>query len=488
MLNIITVLTPIILGLVLLSVNCNTKFQRTYVMMVVSITTVLTLYNNINFIDSEITFLTIGMGWNLALKTDILAVFFTSIIAVIWTVVTVYTFKYMSHLKEEKRFYSFLLTTFGCLLGVCYSSNPITLYMFFELMSLSAYMLVIHERTHDSMLAGRKFLYYSLFGTAMGLMGIMYLYYLIPAPTFVAGGILPLYGFVGNGEIFAITLLSVIGFGCKAGMYPLHSWLAVAHPVAPAPASSLLSGLITKAGVIAIIRILYYVIGPSLLIGTTLQTVLISLSLLTIFMGSMLALRAKVLKKRLAYSSVSQVSYVLLGLFLFNQLGFVGALLQVLFHALAKNLLFLSVGAIIYKLGFTTAQDIKGLGNNFPCVFIPFTIGGLSLVGIPLTGGFVSKWYLAQGALTLPSTPLALTAVAIVIISALLTGFYLLWVSASAFFDKPIHNIQSNTMPKSMIIPLFVLSALIITLGIFPTVIIDFITTISTTLGLGGAI
>ena len=168
--------------------------------------------------------------------------------------------------------------------------------------------------------------------------------------------------------LFAVWLMMMVGFGAKAGMLPLQAWLPTAHPVAPAPASAVLSGLITKAGVMAIIRVTFYLFGAEFLKGSWAQTVLIVLALATVFAGSMLAYKEKVLKKRLAYSTVSQVSYVLFGLFLLNATGFAGALLQMVFHAVVKNLLFLSAGAIIYKTGKTDVRQLTGIGKEMPIV------------------------------------------------------------------------------------------------------------------------
>ena len=157
-----------------------------------------------------------------------------------------------------------------------------------------------------------------------------------------------------------------LGFGCKAGMFPLHAWLPTAHPVAPSPASAVLSGIITKGGIIAIIRVTYYLFGVDFLRGTWAQTALLVLSIVTIFMGSMLAYKEKLLKKRLAYSTVSNVSYVVFGLMLMCPAGFMGALLQVVFHAVAKNILFLCAGAIIYKTHKTYVSELKGIGCAAP--------------------------------------------------------------------------------------------------------------------------
>lgn len=196
-----------------------------------------------------------------------------------------------------------------------------------------------------------------------------------------------------------VTFFMVLGFGVKAGMFPLHGWLPTAHPVAPAPASAVLSGIIVKCGVFGIIRVIYYLFGPDFVRGSWIQTIWMSIALFTVFMGSMLAYREKVFKKRLAYSTVSQISYILVGLAYMNMTAFTGAVLHMICHAFIKRRLFLCVGAIISQSGRTNVDEMRGIGKEMPVVMWCYTICSLALIGIPPTGGFISKWFLAMGAL-----------------------------------------------------------------------------------------
>jgi multicomponent Na+:H+ antiporter subunit D len=279
-----------------------------------------------------------------------------------------------------------------------------------------------------------------------------------------------------------MVVLAVIGFGCKGGMFPLHAWLPTAHPQAPAPASSVLSGLITKAGVIAIIRVVYFTVGADVLRGTSAQYILLTLSIVTIFMGSMLAYKEKVLKKRLAYSTVSQVSYVIFGLMLLNTAGVTGALLQVAFHALAKNVLFLTAGAFIYKTGKTLVSDMYAMGKSMPKTLACFTVAGLSLVGVPMTAGFVSKWYLAQGGLMPEMGIVGVVGVVMLMVSALLTAGYLMSIVMKAFFpgkDFDYANLKSKEPNYLMTVPLVLLAVAVVGMGIMPTPLLDVIGGIS---------
>jgi len=279
-----------------------------------------------------------------------------------------------------------------------------------------------------------------------------------------------------------VFFLAFIGFGCKAGMWPLHAWLPTAHPVAPAPASALLSGVITKAGVLAIIRITYFTFGMDFVYGSWVHTTLMCMTLFTVFMGSMLAFKEKLLKRRLAYSTVSQVSYVLFGLTILSATGFMGAMLHIIFHAVIKNVLFLAAGAIIYKTHKTYVYELKGIGKAMPITMWCFTIASLALVGIPPTAGVVSKWYLAMGGITSIHPVLGTVGAGILLVSALLTGGYLITIFATAFFPGANFDYKSlkSTEPNAlMTVPLIILSACCVIFGMFPIPLMNFISKIA---------
>lgn len=226
-----------------------------------------------------------------------------------------------------------------------------------------------------------------------------------------------------------------MGFGCKAGLYPLHGWLPTAHPVAPAPASAVLSGVITKMGVLAIVRVTFFLIGPQLLSGSWAQAALLVLSLVTVFLGSMLAYREKLLKKRLAWSTVSQVSYVLFGIFLLNEVALQGALLQLVFHAVAKTACFWRRAPLSLSPAAPRTDQMQGVGLQLPWILAGFTVCALSLIGIPPLAGFWSKWDLILGALDAPVfTGIAFAGVIVLLVSAILTAGYLLPIVRDAYF------------------------------------------------------
>ncbi len=480
MFSLLPVFFPVLAGFNLLKNPVkDRKSREKYVVYTLIANLVFTMVTNTLFADSHITFAKFSGGIEISFHVDSVAVLFSTIFAAVWCLVAVFSLEYMKHEGEENRFFTYFISSLGGLIGVAYADNLVTLYLFFEAMSLLSYVLVVHSRTNESLLAGRKYIYYSLFGASLGLIGIFYFYAAGFDTAFTAGGVIPAE-LAGTPVLNVMTILAVIGFGCKCGMFPLHAWLPTAHPQAPAPASSVLSGLITKAGIIAIIRIVYFTIGADNLRGTMAQTVLIALSIVTIFMGSMLAYKEKVLKKRLAYSTVSQVSYVIFGLMLMNTAGVTGALLQVVFHALAKNVLFLTAGAFIYKTGKTTVAELYAMGKSMPKTLVCFTIAGLSLVGVPLTAGFVSKWYLALGALESGSGVIGFIGISVIMISALLTGGYLVTVTAKAFFARREEEVQQSFEPNNyMLAPLAVLTVFIVLFGVYPIPVISFVAEIA---------
>lgn len=414
----------------------------------------------------EVTLLTLAPGLCLRFGVDGLGRFFLLLVSAVWCLVLLYAFGYMKHEGGENRFFGFYILTFGAILALCTAHSAVTLYMCFEAMSLLSMPLVLHDGTGVSRSAALKYLGYSALGAAMALMGMFLLSGCTDSLEFTAGGVSFAAG--SEGRALAAALLIFTGFGSKAGLVPLQMWLTEAHPVAPSPASALLSGVITKSGVLAIMRMLYYVIGADTLRGTWVQTCLIVLSLVTVLTGSILALREKLLKKRLAYSTVSNLSYVLFGLFTLTDSGFAGAMTQVLFHALAKSALFLCAGSVILAADCRRVDSFRGIGRRMPVTMWCFAIASLSLIGIPPTGGFFAKWELAMGALD-TGTALGSAGVAVLLLSALLTAFYLLPLVADAFFPgRDFDAGESCEVGTGMLVPVIALAALTLLMGTAP--------------------
>ena len=258
-------------------------------------------------------------------------------------------------------------------------------------------------------------------------------------------------------------------------MLPFHAWLPTAHPVAPSPASAVLSAIIVKSGVLGVIRTVYYVVGPDFIRGSWVQYAWIGFTLTTIFMGSMLAYREKVFKKRLAYSTVSQVSYIFFGLALLDPVAMTGSLVHVVGHALIKCSLFLSAGLFAFKTGKTHVDDFSGIGKTMKVTLMSYTLGALGLIGIPPTVGFISKWYFASGALKADLNVVSILGIVVLLISALLTAGYLLPITIRGFFPgKDVQIEEKEEKLDSMSSVIFIMAILAILVGVFPNPVIDF--------------
>lgn len=417
---------------------------------------------------------------------------FAGTIAVVWICTEIYSLEYTKHEDNVKRYFGFYLMLPGALTGLCFAGNLFTYYSFYEFMTILSFALVLHNQSRQAVMAALKYLFYSFAGAYMVLFGLYFVYRYSADPTarFVYGGIIDFEN-APSGIMTAAMLLMILGFSVKAGMFPLHGWLPTAHPVAPAPASAVLSGIIVKGGVLGIIRTLFYVFGSDFYNDSVVQKVCMILSLITVFMGSMLAYKEKALKKRLAYSTVSQVSYILFGLFVINEDAYNGAILHVVAHACIKSVLFLCVGSIIYMTGAVKADEIKGIGKKMPVLMWCFTIASLGLIGIPPMGGFTSKWFLCIGALKSGIPVFGVLGPAILLLSALLTAGYLLPISIDAFLPGADFNTKAVTagvrgnagseyhaydVAKEpsvlMLVPIIILTVLSVLIGIFPEVLI----------------
>lgn len=421
----------------------------------------------------SITFLTIHDWLTFKLTADTLGKLFACLVAAGWLLVAIFAFDYFAKDERAHQFFGFFMITLGTIMGVCYSANLPTLYLFFEMMTFATLPIVVHYRTKKALNAGLKYLAYSIFGAGMALWGMFMLTQNAVSLDFTAGGTLdPVFAAQNRSEIILAYFIMMVGFGAKAGMFPMHSWIPDTYPAAPPPGSAVLSGMVSKMGVLAIIRVTYYIVGYTTVQYSWAQTVLSIMVMITIFMGSMLALKEKTLMRRLAYSSVSQVSYVLFGVFMMSPEAFLGAILQVIYHMLAKNGLFLSTGALMQKKGTDEIEQMRGVGIRLPWVMWTFTLCSLSMIGIPPVCGFVSKWYLEEGALHSGTGALGVVGIVVVMVSALLTACYLLPIVSRSFFPGEHFDRKANlNFSKTswyMTIPLIILAAAVLAFGIQP--------------------
>ncbi len=473
------ILFPVVAGSLLFTVaqRGNYRVRLMYVTAVLAAEMILVI-SNAFLQETTVECLCLTPSVRFVLCNDGLSRLFGILTASVWLLVGIYSFRYLKETRKPVMFYGFYLIALGALQGLGLAGNLVTFYLFYEWMTLMTVPFVFYNRTGEAVRASRKYLFYSVAGASIALAGIFLLSGNAEGLHF-AGGALNENANVT--EVLSASIMLIIGFGTKAGMFPMHGWLPTAHPVAPAPASAVLSGAITKAGVLGIIRSLYFVIGAEYLKGTYVQTVFLTLALLTVFMGSMLAYKEKVLKKRLAYSTVSQVSYVLFGLALFTPAGFAAALLHMVFHSVIKNGLFLFAGTVIHQTGEERVEGLRGMGKSMPVTFWCFTFASLALVGIPPMAGFVSKWYLAKGAMEASVGAFSYIGPAILLVSALLTAGYLITITADGFFPGK-DFVEATPEPReghvSMLVPCVIFAAASLLLGVFAEPLVEFVTTL----------
>ncbi len=413
---------------------------------------------------------------NFTFGADAFSWIFFGLVTVMWVLVGIFTGKYgeANHLDHMPRFWLFYSLTYVSLAALCFAKSFLSMYLCFEFMTLLSMPLVAHEERPEAIAAAKKYLFYSIFGASLALIGLFFAGRYTDG-VFAAGGTLDMSLASGNEKLLLVVVfLTVVGFGAKAGLYPLHSWLPTAHPEAPGPASAVLSGVITKAGVLCIIRVIYFVFGADFIRGTWVQYTLMAMAMLTIFMGSLMAYNQRHFKRRLAYSTVSQVSYILLGVFALNPLALTGSMLHIVYHAIIKNTLFLVAASVIFSTKHLHyVEDLEGLGRRMPWTFGCFTIASLGLVGVPPFAGFLSKWYLATGILSEKIPVISWMAPAVLLASALMTAAYLLSISIKAFFPRKDLVLDTNEFgkpvtesPLQMVLPMVILTAFVVVLGI----------------------
>ena len=411
---------------------------------------------------------------------DGFAAIFLCIVCTLYLCVLIYSIGYMKEKEHKLSYYLSFFVAFFAMVMMALAANLFTFYLNYELMTLSSAPLVMHDRTKEALDAGFKYLIYSFFGAYLVLFGFFVLSAYTTSLAFVPGG-----NTIETGNIVllrAAIFSMMLGFSVKAGMWPFHAWLTSAHPVAVSPASALLSGAVVNAGAAGIIRLLRYTVSPvvldngrteTLIVGTVFQKIWMVLTLLTVVMGSLLAFFEPVLKKRLAYSTISQMSYLLFGLSLMNETAYKGALLQLIGHAFAKCALFLMAGLFIKLTGCIRVEDFRGIGKKHPFILWCFTIATLSMIGIPPTGGFAAKWYLISGALETMGLPAIFGPLALML-SALLTAGYLLPIAMRGFLPGEDFEYTKKDSKVSLLysVPIAILTVLSLFVGVFSGLIV----------------
>jgi multicomponent Na+:H+ antiporter subunit D len=416
----------------------------------------------------EFTLFRILPGIDLAFRVDGLGLLFATTSSSLWIAAAFYCIGYMRTLEEEHqtRFYVCFAIAVSAAIGVAFSANLFTLFLFYEILSISTFPLVIHKETAESWDAGRKYLLY-LAGTAKTILlaAIVLTYYLTGSLEFDRGGM-----FTGEQ---AKTLMTVIFFCylfgfAKAGVMPVHSWLPAAM-VAPTPVSALLHAVaVVKVGAFSIVRVVLDVFGVDLMRDLNLGMYGVIFASITILGASAYALAQDNLKMRLAYSTVSQLSYIVLGVALLSVAGITGGIIHIVNHAFSKITLFFCAGSIYAVSHKTNISEMSGIARKMPWTIAAFAIGSLSMVGVPLFAGFISKWYLAVG--TLQSENLVVLGV--ILTSSVLNLAYFAPIVYKAVFEQPPPDHAGHEdfgeAPLTILVPLLLTAVGTVLLGLFP--------------------
>lgn len=365
----------------------------------------------------------------ISFKVDQLTFFLGVFFSFVWFMAAFFSPGYMAREHKKERYYAFFLLAEGGCMGTIFAGDLLGLFLFFEFMALTTYVLIAHEEKPVTMFAAAKYLYMTVGGGLAVFFGLLTVFYLTGSVTFTRPGLIT----APSGLATAAFIAFMLGFGLKAGMFPVHVWLPDAHPAAPSPVSAALSGIMLKTGIYGMIRVIFNIYSPEFIHTANWDTVMLIIAAITILLGSAMALLQDDLKKRLAYSSIAQIGYIMLGIFLLNQSGLTGGLYHLFTHAFMKGLLFLCAGAIIVRTGIRKISQMKGIGLKMPLTMVFFTIASLTMVGIPPFNGFVSKWQLSLASLE-AGKPIF---VVILIVSSLLNAAYYFPIVIAAFFPGP---------------------------------------------------
>ena len=476
---ILVILIPIVAGALVPMLSFKKRwYMEVFLESAVIINSILVWYLLLHHSDSTFLLAHFTGDLSICFKVDGMGIVFAGLVSALWPFATLYAFEYMTKEEHEKIFFLFYTMTYGITLGIALSANLLTMYFFYELLTLVTVPLVMHTLTREAILASRKYLYYSLGGAAFAFIGLIMIIIYGTTTDFILGGVLDLakIGDRTNVLLF-IYVMAFLGFGVKAAVFPFNSWLPQAG-VAPTPVTALLHAVaVVKSGAFAIIRLTYYSFGVDFLKGTWAQTTVMLVVMFTIVYGCSRAVKETHLKRRLAYSTISNLSYILFGVTIMTPLGLVGALTHLIFHAVIKICSFFCAGAIIHQTEKQYVHELNGMGYKMPFVFGIFTVSSLALMGVPGLAGFISKWNLAFAAVE-SGNPVAYFGIACLLVSALLTAIYMLTIVVRAFFpgkDFDDSSIKEFKDPNwKMLLPLFVFVFFIFAFGLYSQPLTDF--------------
>ncbi|MGQ4808851.1 Na(+)/H(+) antiporter subunit A [Candidatus Entotheonellaceae bacterium PAL068K] len=400
----------------------------------------------------------------LHLRVDLFGLIFALLASGLWIITSLYSVGYMraGHYGHQTGYFASFAVCLSAAIGIAFAANSLTFFIFYEMLTLATYPLVVHDRTAEAIAAGRTYLVYTLGAGQLLLVAIIWSHALVPGASFQPGGFL-----TGKAPLSVLTVLCLLvflGVGVKAAVMPLHSWLPAAM-VAPTPVSALLHAVaVVKAGTFGFVRFIHYVFGIDLLRQMGLDMFLASAAATTIVLASVRALGEQNLKRRLAYSTISQLSYIVLGATLASTAAVAGAMFHIVAHGFMKITLFFCAGAVYIKTHKLEIPELAGLGRQMPITFGAFTLGALGLAGTPLFAGFVSKWNLGLGALQAGHAVF----LGVLVLSGLLNFAYFFPIVYSAFFGRPQRRDSYDEVGANLWVPLALTAVISVILGVYP--------------------
>lgn len=406
-------------------------------------------------------------GLDLVLRADFMALLFGTLSAILWLLTTVFAIGYLEGSPHRTRFFAFFSFCVMATMGIALAGNLVTFILFYELLTVVTLPLIQHRGTRAAAAAGRVYLIYTLSGGMALLAGGVWLYSLTGAVDFVAGGVVSGLSETHRPALVAIFVLLIAGLAVKAAMVPLHGWLPVAM-IAPAPVSALLHAVaVVKAGAFGIVRVVYDVFGIRFADEIGVLTPLAVVASATILWGSWRALSQDDLKRRLAYSTVSQLSYIVLGVATFGPLATIGGLVHLIHQGVMKITLFFCAGLLAETVGVKRVSEMAGVGRRMPLTMAAFTLAAFGMIGVPPLAGFVSKWFLAQGGIAAGQA----WVVAVLIASSVLNAAYFLPILRAAWFEEPAAEWQPAASrveaPWALLAPAVVTAVLSVAAGLF---------------------
>jgi len=409
-----------------------------------------------------------AVPWGIEYRVDVLNAFVLMLVTSVGAILMPYARKSVAHEIDQHVqawFYSMYLLSLTGLLGITVTGDAFNVFVFLEISSLSTYVLIAMGRHRRAVLAAYQYLIVGTIGATFYVIGIGLLY-LVTGSLNIAdiasrlGSAPPEF----SRPILAALAFLTVGVCLKLALFPLHVWLPNAYAYAPSVATVFLAGTATKVAVYLLLRLFFSVFGVAISFKTLpVAQLLLVLSVAAMLIASLSAVFEENAERMLAYSSVAQIGYITLGIALANQSGLTGSIVHLLNHAVMKAALFMALGAVVYRLGAARISDMAGLGRRMPLTMAAFVLTGLGIIGVPGTAGFISKWYLALGALEKGYWPL----VFLIVVSSLLAVIYIGRVVEAAYFREPTEsNAKTKEPPLSMLVPILALAALTIYLGI----------------------